>query len=133
MKRSNFLESLFHALGCVRPRGPGHSSPGPLDFPFLALLLLLAPREVVRDPPCRIRDPAYRVRHPAYRSLGGRFEHADFELLHARYRSAGGLRSPLANRDHRFVGSSQHFLALPEGYALQLSALPANEGYEALE
>ena len=27
-----------------------------------------------------------------------------------------GLRRPLANRDHRFVGGSQRFLALPEGY-----------------
>src|SRR5215210_9186335 len=65
--------------------------------------------------------------------LAWHLEYADFELLHPRYRSAGGLRRPLANRDYRFVGGSQCFLALPEGHTLQLSALPATEDYEPLE
>src|SRR5215208_6245499 len=136
-----------------RGEGRGFSSPGPRLFlrqgtggahSFLALLLFSASQEVVRGPPYgvrgsayRTRDPAYRIpyriRHSAYRSRRGCFEYADFELLHTRYRSAGGLRRPLANRDHRFVGGSQCFLALPEGHTLQLAALPATEGYEPLE
>src|SRR5918993_3064703 len=91
-------------------------------------LLLSASQEVVRD-------PAYRIRDSAYWTCLGYFEYADFELLHPCYSSAGGLRRPLANRNrnHRFVGGSQCFLALPEGHTLQLAALPATEGYEPLE
>ena len=99
---------------------------------FLALLLF-ASQEVVRDPPYGVRCPAYRIRDSAYRSRLWRFEDEDFELLHARYRAAAGRRRSLANRDHRFVGGSQCFLALPEGYALQLPALPATKGHESLE
>ncbi len=62
--------------------------------------------------------------------LAWHLEYADFELLHPRNRSAGDLRFPLTNSDHRFVGGSHGFLALPEGHTLQFAALPDTEGYE---
>src|SRR5215208_3814956 len=55
-------------------------------------LLFSASQEVDRGPP-------YGVRHSAYRSRRGCFEYVDFEHLHTRYRSAGSLRRPLADRD----------------------------------
>src|SRR5215213_2343489 len=114
--------------------------------PSLALLLF-APQQVVCGPAHRVRHPAYRlrgaahrIRYPAYRARNRaqrprrwRLVDEDLVLLHANHRSAGGLRGPLANGDHCFVGGPQSFLTLPEGHTLQLPTLAATEGHEALE
>src|SRR4051794_23563425 len=49
---------------------------------FLALLLLFASQEVVRDPPYGVRGSAYRTRDPTYR--------IPYRIPHAAYRSRRG-------------------------------------------
>src|SRR5215210_4787462 len=107
---------------------------------FLALLLFSSSQEVVRDPPYRargsayrIRDPAYRLRHCAYRSCRGCFEDDDFVVLHARYRSASGLRHPTTYTSRGFVSGPQRFFTLPEGHTAHPAASSVTEGDEPVE
>jgi hypothetical protein len=108
---------------------------------FLALLLLSASQEVVRNPPYgasgaayrpayRIGDAAYRIGDAAYRSRRRCFVDKDFVLLYTRYRSAGGLRCPTTHSRHCSLGGLQGFFALPEGQAKQPAALPIPQSDE---
>ncbi len=65
--------------------------------------------------------------------LARHLEYDDFAILHARHRSAGGLRCPSTYTSRRFVGGPQSFLALPQGHTPQPAALSITEGDEALE
>src|SRR5918998_133634 len=107
---------------------------------LLALLLSAPSQEVARDPPYRvrgspyrIRDSAYRIRDSAYRSRRGCLEDDDFVVLHARYRSASGLRHPTTYTSRGFVRGPQRFFTLPEGYTAHPAACSVTEGDEPLE
>src|SRR5829696_4685488 len=114
-------------LASVVPRGVC-----PLFF-LARLLPAAAPQEVVRHSPYGARDPAYRVRHPAYRPRRGYLEDGDFVPLHARYRSADGLRHPTTHAGHCFLRGPQGFFALPQGHGKHLAAVPIGESDEPLE
>jgi hypothetical protein len=120
-------------------RGPGQITPRPSLLAsvvgarsFLALLLP-ASQEVVRDPPYRVCGPAYRIRDAAYRSRRGCFEDYDFVGLHARYRSASGLRYPTTYTRRGLLRGPQRFFTLPEGHTAHGAAFSVTEGDEPLE
>jgi hypothetical protein len=60
-------------------------------------------------------------------------EYADFAVLHARYRCAGGLRYTTPYTRRRLISGVQSLFALPEGHTAHPAALSITEGDESLE
>src|SRR5918997_1950516 len=79
---------------------------------FLALLLLSAPQEVVREPPHGVRGSAYRTRDPAY-CIPYRMRHSAYRFRRDAVLFQGELEGPIPA------------CVYPPGHLLLFGAVPA--------